>query len=341
MAPRPRPALLYDGRWDGDHGLGRFAREVTRALRDATALTGGPPCLHPLEPLWLRAQLRCHRPRLYFTPGFNPPWGGATPLVFNIADLIHLHCADETGRRKRAYYRHIVLPAARRALFVLTPSEFSRQEIVDWSGISPEKVVVTGLGTGPEFHPKGPKHSPGYPYILSLGNARPHKNRARLVAAYAAAGLAHRGIHLVFNGAPEADLLTLARRLGVAAQIRFVGRIPESDLGAYYRGALGVAVPSTHEGFGLVALEAMACGAPVLTSNTTAVPEVVGEAALAVDPREVEAIGAGLVELVDNGGLRLELRERGLRRATSWTWAACTHRVQAALDAALAAANGR
>lgn len=311
--------VVADTRWIGPHGIGRFAREVISRLPGATTISGSLPLLHPLEPIWLSWVLARLRPRAYFSPGFNPPLRSPVPLVFTIHDLIHLRFPEETSVNKRVYYSLVVRPAAGRAYRVLTVSEFSKQEILEWAGLPEEKVLVVGNGVGSEFSPEGKRHVPGYPYLFYVGNLKPHKNLQRLLEAFARSGLSGE-VRLLCTGNLDESSLRLIRDKGLDNCVIFKGIIPDEELPAYYRGALALVFPSLYEGFGLPALEAMACGTPVVTSGITALPEVVGDAAVVVDPYDVESIVWGIRRVVEDSTLREELRRKGLERAKQFSW---------------------
>lgn len=324
--------FLVDKRWVGPHGIGRFAREVAARLDHAESLSG-LPLLHPLEPFWISVRIWRRSPRVYFSPGFNPPLFSSVPFVFTLHDLIHLEVPEEASLPKRAYYRLLVKPAARRAFRVLTVSEYSRQRILDWAGLAPEQVIVVGNGVDAAFGPVGRRHSPGYPYVLYFWNGKPHKNAGRLLEAFAR--LPDGQVRLLISSAPDLELRHQALRLGIAHRVVFAGGIPEAELPDYYRGALALAFPTLYEGFGLPALEAMACGAPVLTSNVTSLPEVVGDAAVLVDPYDVESIAEGLRRVVSDEQLRQDLRARGLVRAGQFSWDETGTRVRRVLEQAV------
>lgn len=311
--------ILADTRWIGFHGIGRFAREVIARIPHLSPLPASLPLLHPFEALWLSTLLLRMRPRVYFSPGFNPPLWSPVPVVFTIHDLIHLRFPEETNALKRAYYRFVVRPAAVRAYRVLTVSEFSRREILEWARLPEEKVVVVGNGVGPEFSPQGKRHEPGYPYVFYVGNTKPHKNFHRLLEAFARSELLGE-VRLVCTGTPSQRVLGLIQELGLEQHVVFAGTIPDEELPAYYRGALALVFPSLYEGFGLPALEAMACGTPVVTSSVTSLPEVVGDAAVLVDPYDVESIAWGVRRVVEDSSLRKELRRKGLKRAKQFSW---------------------
>jgi glycosyltransferase involved in cell wall biosynthesis len=323
-------SLLADARWTADGprgvlGIRRLATEILARLPDWTPVPPRLPLLHPLEPLWLAAEVARRRPAVYYSPGFNPPLVSSAPVVFTICDLIHLRVPAESGAAQKAYYRLVVRPAARRARAILTLSEYSKAEIVDWAQVDSSRVHVIGCGVSSAFRPDGERHEPGFPYILYAGNRKPHKNLPRLVRALAESGLGdHR---LILTGRPDSALTEEAARHGVEGRLAFAGDVDDGRLAALYRGADAVALPSLYEGFGLTALEAMACGIPVVAADATALPEVTGGAAVLVDPEDPEAIGAGLRYAVENS----ELGRAGLRRAADFTWDSAAERARVAI----------
>jgi glycosyltransferase involved in cell wall biosynthesis len=304
--------IHYDPRWSGPHGIGRFSDEVIARLPDARPLRIVTRRLSLLDPLATTLAVGGLRSGVYFTPGFNPPLRSPVPFVFCIHDLIHLRFAGESSVLRRAYYGLVVGPAAPRAARILTVSEYSRREILEWTGLNSERVEVVGNGVSGTFRPEGPRHEPGHPYFLHVGRRASHKNLDRLIAAHAAS------------------------RRGRDVRLLFTEDLDDAQLAAHYRGAVALVFPSLYEGFGLPVVEAMACGTPVLTSNVTALPETVGEGnALIVDPLDVEAIAAGLDRLAEDATLRTELISRGLARAAHFSW----ERVGAAVAKALAEAG--
>jgi alpha-1,3-rhamnosyl/mannosyltransferase len=158
-------------------------------------------------------------------------------------------------------------------------------------------------------------------YVLYLGSNKPHKNLTMLVRGLAQAQVAKSKSALVIAGPwdaryPEARAIAEES----SARIYFVGAVEDADLPALYAGATLFVFPSLYEGFGLPPLEAMACGTPVVCSNTSSLPEVVGEAALTVNPRDATEIANAITHVLDDAGLRDRLRERGLARAAQFSW---------------------
>lgn len=328
-----------DLRWQGPHGIGRYASELAARLPAIRALPAGGNPAAPFDPLRTGCALRRHRPDVFFTPGFNPPVRSPVPFVFCLHDLIHLRVPEEATPLKTAYYRWIVRPAGLRAHRVLTDSEFSRRSILEWSGWPHDRVLVVSLGVGPAFRPEGPRHEAGGPYLLHVGNAKPHKNRTRLLEAFAVSRLGPR-IRLVMLGPAEPGETEVARRLGIGESLVYAGIVPEARLPEYYRGATALVCPSLYEGFGLPALEAMACGTALAAARATSIPEVAGDAAVYFDPRDVADIARALVDVVRNEGLRAKLAELGLRRASSFTWDATASKLWSILQEA-ASQGGR
>lgn len=313
--------IYGDKRWQGSHGIGRFATQIFRLCPEIEPLDPGGRPTEALDGLRLARVLSSLPPKsVFFSPGFNPPLASAHSFVFTMHDLNHIDRGENSSWGKRLCYRLVLRRACRQAAAVLTVSEFSRRRIVDWAGVEAEKVVNVSNGVARTFQPGPPqacREQDGY--LLCVGNRKGHKNERRVVEAFARAGLPA-SVRLRFTGEASAELLELAQRGGVGGRVEFTGRVEERLMPALYREARALVFPSLYEGFGLPVLESMACGTPVITSTTTALPEVAGEAALLVDPESVEAIAAAICRLMQDEALGARLRERGLARAAQFTW---------------------
>lgn len=326
--------ILADGRWRGAHGIGRFATEVLDRLDGVQELRGGLRKLHPLDPLWLSEQIRKQKPQLFFSPGFNAPLYGTTPLVFTLHDLIHLREPAEGSLGKNLYYNMVVRPAARRAQRVVTGSEHARGEILEWSGLSEERVTAVQHGVSPAFFPDGDLFEPGYEYVLYVGNSKPHKNVDGLIRGLAQARQTV-DVELVLVGTEERLTQAWAQQQGIAEQVHTMMILTDEQLASVYRNARALVLPSRNEGFGLPVIEAMACGTPVVASNRSAVPEAAGDAAILVDPMDAEALAAALVEVCESTPLRENLRAKGLARVQGCTWERTGQQVARILEESL------
>jgi glycosyltransferase involved in cell wall biosynthesis len=320
--------MIYaDQRWIGDHGIGRFARHVLADLDYRPVALAGHPAA-PLDAWRLARALRgLTREDLFFSPGYNSPLFCSARFVFTIHDLSHIYCPENSGPLIRLYYATVMKRACERALSILTVSEFTRMQIVEWSGVSAEKVFNVGCGVDPTYRPAENCHGLQFPYLLCVSNRKRHKNELRVVEAFAKADLPT-GIHLVFTGGPTAELADRIERFQITQRVYFAGVVPETKLPSLYRCAEALVFPSLYEGFGLPILEAMGCGTPVVTANVTAMPEVAGGAALLVDPTSVEQIASAMGQIVSDTTLRQQLRHKGLTRSAEFSWASTAARVR-------------
>ena len=285
-------------------------------------------------PLTLSAELR-RRPVDVLHVQFTSPPLAPCPVVVSIHDLSFEHLPETFNRRSRTQLRLTVRRSARTARRVLALSEYARQDIISTYKISPNRVIAIPIGTAPQFQPvtdekelQRVRHTYGIApnYILSVGSIQPRKNLGRLAQAYAR----------LRNRLPENELPQLVivgkrawlyrETLREIEQLRTgdcvitTGYVPERDLPALYSGATCFVYPSYFEGFGLPPLEAMKCGAPVITGDRTSLPEVVGEAGLLVDPFDIDAIASAIESIVTDSKLRSELKSRSLNRARMFDW---------------------
>jgi glycosyltransferase involved in cell wall biosynthesis len=322
--------LLSDARWTGPHGIGRFAREVLSRLPGHSQLESGPKVFSPADSFWLTYQIIIKRPRVFFSPGFNPPLLCPVPLVFTIHDLIQIQVPEVSTLDKLLYYRAVLRPAARRAYRVLAVSNFCRDEIVKWCGLPPDRVINVGNGVGAVFRPAGPRYEPGFPYMLYVGSHRRHKNLRRLIQAFRK--IDYPNLHLLITGRATPEFRAYIDEAGITSRVGFLGCVTDDKLAEIYRGAILLVLPSVSEGFGLPPLEAMACGTPVVVSRCTAPPEVVGEAGILVDPFDIDDLRAGLERVLGDSGLRSTLCSLGLQRSKRFSWDRVAERVRAVLE---------
>ncbi len=333
-----------------DHGhtlvlLHNPPRPGTRySLSDLAALPGVELAVlraapfSPLQQIELPLRARALRLDLLHSPYFIKPYVGLPcPSAVTIYDMLGWRFPHTLSWRGRLLYRLTMGLAVRSADALITISESAREDLAFHYRLPRERIAVTPLAAGSHFAPQPPtvvaaaraRYSLPDSYVLYLGSNKPHKNVERLIRAWeqvgegadpdGPVGLAH----LILAGHEDAkhpEARQLVAALGLGTRVRFLPNVADTDLPALYSGATVFAFPSYYEGFGLPPLEAMACGAPVLCAHTSSLPEVVGDAALTVDPYSSIEIAEGLVRLLSHPELRRDLRERGLRRASEFSW---------------------
>jgi glycosyltransferase involved in cell wall biosynthesis len=241
-------------------------------------------------------------------PTIRAPIRSSMPIILSIHDLAVVRHPELFNRWTAMYSGHLLPPVARAAAAVLTGSEFARREILHLLDVPEAKVRVTPYGVGPPFTQEGPAVAGDY--VLTVATLEPRKNLPRLVEAFQLARL--EGIELRVVGARGWGDVEVN-----GTGVKLLGEVADEELARLYRGARCVAYVSLYEGFGFPVLEAMACGAAVVTSRGGACEEVGGSAVVLVDPFDVQSIADGLREAVDR---RAELSELGRARASAFDW---------------------
>jgi glycosyltransferase involved in cell wall biosynthesis len=292
-------------------GTARHVRGLLGALRDRPGVElelfsfGGPGRLSSVarDALWYPVGLgrRAKPLDVLHCTTFRGPAGARVPTVLTVHDLAILRAPESLPRWHRLYGRAGLTRVLCAADAIVAVSDFTKREVVELADVPPERIRVVPHGVDPVFSPDGP--AADGEYVLAVATLEPRKNLGRVVDAARKAGIELRVVGARGWGGIEVD--------------GWVGEIPDAELGALYRGARCVLYPSLYEGFGLPVLEAMACGAPVVTSVGTAMEDVAGGAAVLVDPLDIEAIAGGIAEASSR---RDELVSLGLERARGFTW---------------------
>lgn len=352
------PHYILDARTATPHfpGIGRYVTNLARALVPQLAADERLTVLHhPAHSLALPAQaaLRTHPvavspfslrqqwmvPRLlrrldanvYHSAYYLMPYYPGMPALLTLYDLIPILLPAHSTPRARLLFRWTTALALRASRHCLAISQATRRDVLAHFRVSPAHITAIPLAADPAFRPqpahaiediRAPYNLPEH-FVLYLGSNKPHKNLVRLIEAWARIAPQAPTTDLVIAGAwldrhPEPRQRAVA--LGLDDRVRWLGPVAGDDLPALYAAATAFVFPSLYEGFGLPPLEALACGTPVACSNTSSLPEVVGDAALTFDPTSVEAIAAALCRLLDNPALRDDLHERGLARAATFSW---------------------
>ena len=282
----------------------------------------------PLPVEWLTGRLD-----IFHSPDFvlPPVWQAHT--ILTIHDLSFMRHPECFSPALLHYLNDAVPRSVTRADVILADSESTRQDLLALLHVPPERVIVLYPGVEARFCPQPDdetqhkmlaRYGICRPFILGLGTLQPRKNWARLIRAYHRLRQAHHIPHQLVIGGGEGWLSgevhdTIAE-LGLRDEVLLTGFIADQDLPALYSAADVFAFPSLYEGFGIPVLEALACGTPVLTSNTSSLPEVAGDAALLVPPEDVEALAEALWRLIDDRTLRDVLRARGFEQVKRFRW---------------------
>jgi glycosyltransferase involved in cell wall biosynthesis len=252
------------------------------------------------------------------------------PLVITVLDLLPLLHPELFTRRPRMRIR-ASLGSLKRADRILAISEYTRETVIDLLGISPERVVATPLAATAEFGPGEPDRARlrarfgiEERYVLCVGGLEPRKNLPMALRAFERVIAREPDCELVIVGPPGWRNHEFTRRLAqTTGRVRLTGFLPDADLADLYRGATCFLYPSLGEGFGLPVAEAMACGAPVVTSDRGSVPEVAGGGATIVDPEDEEATSEAILRVLRDAEFAAELSRKGRQRAALLTWERC------------------
>lgn len=311
--------------------------------------------------------LRAMKADLYHGLGFVAPLRAPCATVVSVMDLSFITRPQAHKRFNRAYLSWLCRASCRRAARVIAISEWTKRDVVQHFGIPPERVDVTPLGVDHDrFKPARPdelaafkaQHGIGEHAIFYLGSIEPRKNLTRLIDAFASLCGAW-GVGGEATAAPRPtphppqlfiggslawhydEVLTRIESLGLEDHVKLIGRVSDDDLPKWYSACAVMAYPSLYEGFGLPPLEAMACGAPVVTSNVTSLPEVIGDAGIMVEPADTQALADALNRVLGDGALQADMRARSLARAAQFTWARTAELTLASYRSALATPRWR
>lgn len=280
----------------------------------------------PLPAEWITGHVD-----VFYSPDFVlPPLQQRTRALLTVHDLSFLRHPETFPPKLGAYLKQAVPRSIARADHILADSEATRRDLLELLNVSPGKVTTLYGGVTARFAPQAAdgererlqtQYGIGArPYILAVGTVQPRKNYIRLMEACDPLA-AQRDLDLIIVGRPawlSEPIIAAAKQ---RSYVHLMGFLADTDLPALYRQAEVLAFPSVYEGFGFPPLEAMACGTPVVASTASSVPEVVGDAGLLLDPLDVPAWTAALTQVLDAPALRAHLRQAGLARAATFTWA--------------------
>jgi len=367
--------IAIDARKLRDYGIGTYIRNLLRHLSRIDSRTEyvlfcrGADCAateelgdnfravpEPARPYSASEQLRIPMDLrregidLFHAPHYVLPPLTPCKSVVTIHDCIHLRFPQYLPNRLAyAYARSSLWFATHRSNRVLTVSEASKRDILRYFHVPEGKIDVIYNAIDERFgEPPAPeeiervrdRYQLNAPYVLYAGNIKPHKNLERLIEAF---HMLRRGdlehVKMLIIGDEISKYATLRRavhRYKLHKHVRFFGFVPDKTLAVFYRLARAFVFPSLYEGFGLPPLEAMASGTPVITSNISSLPEVVGDAALLIDPYDASAIADAMRRVLLDSDLRDDLRQRGLRRVSEFSWERSVRRVREIYEEVLA-----
>jgi len=269
------------------------------------------------------------RPDLVFYPNFNTSLCPGIPFVVTIHDLIYYLFPDACPNRIARVYASVMMRhSTRNAKMVITDSLHSKNDIVTHLGIDPGRIRVIHPAVNDRYRPSSPgelfykKYNLPKKFILYIGNHEPRKNILGLLRAYHVSQC-RRDYRLVIAGRRDRrrqDIINAVTDLGLQQRVIFTDFIDSDDMSALYSAAGLFVFPSFYEGFGLPPLEAMACGTPVVSSDKASLPEVVGEAAVLIDPGQTEAIAAAMDKVLSDARFRDALIQAGFEQVRRFSW---------------------
>ena len=337
------------------HGIARYVFELLMCLAKGSTgddyfviVNRGSPLeaitwpkhmkLKQVQGSWMSLSQQWELPRLlhdikadlFHAPSFMAPLVCPCRLVMTIHDLNHMVLPQFYTPFHQFYYQLFVRSCIRRSDYILTVSNFSKDEIVRNLDISPDKIFVTYNGVSGNYHPVADQEYLDYVrdlyelperFILCLSNNKPHKNVHQLVRAYCHSQLT---IPLVLACPVDTSLIRIAENYGKKHLIYFSKFIAEEHLPSVYSMTHLFVYPSTYEGFGLPPLEALSCGAPVVVAHSSSLPEVVGDSAIFTDPFDYHDIARALELGVKDEALRQRLSKLGVQHAKRFSWQAMT-----------------
>ncbi len=300
------------------------------------------------EALWLSRRARAEGVELLHHMGGNM-LRGRPPGIVTIHDLQPFAHPEHFSRLKGAYLGRTVPSALRRATLVITLTEHARADVVSRMAVDPERILLVPPGVDRVAEPSQPadveRVRAAYgvgsrPYFVYPAITYPHKNHLTLVRAFARVVATDPEPLLLLTGGEahaEPQLRAEIEALGIRDRVRRLGRIPRRDLDVLIGGAVALTFPSTYEGFGIPVLEAMSRHCPVIASDATALPEVVGSAGVLVAPYDVDGWAAGMAELLGDPARRARLADLGYERAGEFTWDRSVRALATAYEVAFAA----
>jgi glycosyltransferase involved in cell wall biosynthesis len=298
----------------------------------------------PLPVNWLTGRID-----LYHATDFVlPPVGKSVKTILTVHDLSFVRVPETAAPNLRAYLNVVVPRSVQAADHIIADSQATRDDLCALYGTSPDKITVLLSGVDPRFDrvtdeavltAVRPRYGIGtQPYIFCIGTVQPRKNYSRVIQALAQLRTEGIDLQLVIAGGKgwlEDEMYHTLQATHMQEHVHLIGFARDEDLPALYSGAALTAFPSLYEGFGLPILESMACGTPVVTANVSSLPEVAGDAALLINPYDVQALTDSIRRLITDETLRSTLTQRGYEQVKQFTWAKAARQLRAIYERVL------
>ncbi len=323
-------------------GIGRYTSELVGALKaagtyDIAELNCGRPRSMRLDErlawqqMGLPARARRVSAHLLHVTGFDAPLWKPCPVVLTVHDLIGMIFPENLPPASRWYWSKWLPYATRFSDHVIAVSDHTKKDLMRLLGLDASQITVIHAAVGEHYSPRsageaeGVRRKYGLPdrFILFVGTIEPRKGVDTLLAAMRLILKARTDVAVVMAGKVGwrvTPLVEEAGSVGLSGHVRLLGHVAEEDMPSLYSASELLVLPSRYEGFGLPLVEAFACGTPVVCSNISSMPEVAGGAAVLVPPDHPKALAEALLAVVDGADKKRELREKGLRRAASFSW---------------------
>lgn len=327
----------------------RFRLYSDRALPRELESPNAEPRVMPFPRLWTQVRLSTEMvtrsPDALFVPAHVVPFIHPRTVV-TIHDLGYLYFPQAHPALARLYLDLSTRWSARVASHVIADSQATKDDLMHRYAVPSDKIVVVYPGRDETLcrvcdpatiETVKKRYGVTGEYLLHLGTLQPRKNLVRLVQAFSSFRLEFSHLKLVLAGGKgwlHDTIFAEVKQLDLEGEVLFTGRVDEKDKAALLSGAAALIFPSLYEGFGLPVVEAMQCGIPVICSNTSSLPEIVGDAALLVDPLDVGMLTRSMIQLAQDADLRRVLVERGYLQASKFSWPACASTILSVLEAA-------
>jgi glycosyltransferase involved in cell wall biosynthesis len=262
-----------------------------------------------------------------------PPTRSRTKTILTVHDLSFVRVPDAASPGLKRYLDEVVPRSVKKAQHIIADSQATKEDLISFYALEEEKITVLLSGIDPRYTPilsplliltMRSKYKIGNsPYLFTIGTIQPRKNYSRVIRALKLLRDTGYDLHLVIAGGKgwlEDEMYKTLDETKLHDSVHLIGFAAEEDIAALYSGAEAVVFPSLYEGFGFPVLEGMACGTPVITSNVSSLPEVAGDAAIMLDPYDIEAIADAIRRVLDDSTLRAGMIERGFAQAAKFSW---------------------